>query len=372
MNRRRPEDLKVCVLQVPPFDPARMLGGAEVVAVHLVRALASSADVTVLHGFPADARPAGSAAEPGFPARVIAAFPLDEHVREHGHISPRLTGPALRSLQEADVIVTVERTLDLPADAPRIACLGGVGYPHTLDVLRHRAWDRLVVPSPFVARQVREHAPQAANVSVVANGIDLTHFTPRPAGQARDPVEVRLLVAGRPGWDKGFRQALGLARAMEAGGTPTTLMCFAQPDGFGAAGFTAQLRREAEAHAVRLRIMPWQPHHRMPAVYHRADLTLCLGDAAEGFGLVAAESVACGTPVAATPSGFLADMLPPGHGLYLVPPGADPAELVPTAREAMRHGPDQCRHRGRPYIGSHYGLPRMTTAFRHLVEELAA
>lgn len=31
-------------------------------------------------------------------------------------------------------------------------------------------------------------------------------------------------------------------------------------------------------------------------VYRQADMTLCLGNAAEGFGLVAAESVACGTP----------------------------------------------------------------------------
>lgn len=349
-----------------------MLGGAEVIAVHLVRALSASADVTVLHGTPGPLRPPSFL--PDLPARLLAAFPLDEHVRERGHIHPRLSEPARRFLAEADVVITVERTLDEPLDHPsnavRIACLGGVGYPHTRDVLRHGAWDRLVVPSPFVARQIAEHAPQARGLTVVENGLDLNLFSPPPASLPHS-TPARLLVASRPGWDKGFRRALRLTRALEASGTPAMLMCFAQPDGFGSSVFTAQLRGEAAADGVRLVILPWRAHARMPEIYHRADLTICLGDAAEGFGLVAAESIACGTPVLARPSGFLAEMLPPGSGLFLVPPDADSTEVVPLAREALAHGAQRCRRLGRPYIADRYSVERMAATFTHLVHELA-
>ena len=365
---RRPQ---VCVVQVPPFDPGRMLGGAEVIAVHLVRALTATAAVTVLHGTPNPAPPAPRACS-DFPAQILPAFPLDEHVRDRGHIHPRLTEPARRVLAEADVVITLERTLDLnhPPGAPRIALLGGVGYPHTLDVLRHQAWDRLVVPSPFVARQVAEHAPQAPGVTVVQNGLDPALFAP-PRDSVPASPDVRLLVASRPGWDKGFRRALGLARALKATGTPTTLVCFAQPDGFGPPDFASQLRSEAAAHGVGLRVLPWRAHAEMPEVYHHADLTLCLGDAAEGFGLVAAESIACCTPVLACPAGFLAEMLPPGHGLHLTSPDANPADLVPLAREALAHGAEDCRSHGRPYITTRYNLTRMANTFTHLVYELA-
>jgi glycosyltransferase involved in cell wall biosynthesis len=365
---RRP---RACVVQVPPFDPDRMLGGAEVIAVHLVRALTAIADVTVLHGTP-DPAPPHPPGGSGFPAQVLAAFPLDEHVRERGHIRPCLTEPARRVLTEADVLIIVERTLDLdhPFGASRIALLGGVGYPHTLDVLRHRAWDRLVVPSPFVARQVAEHAPQAQGVAVVENGLDPALFAP-PCIPVPASPEVRLLVASRPGWDKGFRRALGLARALESAGTPVTLVCFAQPDGFGPPDFASELRSEAAVHGVRLRVLPWRAHTEMPEAYHRADLTLCLGDAPEGFGLTAAESIACCTPVMACPAGFLGEMLPPDHGLYLVSPDADPADLVPAALAALAHGAEHCRSRGRPYIATRYSLTRMATTFAHLVGELA-
>lgn len=359
--------LRVCVLHVPPFRPDRALGGAEVVAVQLVRALARAAEATVLHGHAGDSPAPATRAFSDLPARALPAFPLDDHVRERGHISPAFTGAARQVLATADVLVSVERTLAQPTGAARIACLGGVGCPHTLDVLRARAWDRLVVPSAFVARQVAERTPNASGVTVVENGLDLSLFAPPPRPR-RPAGPVRLLVAGRPGWDKGFRRALDLARALEAHGTAATLTCFEQADGFGPRDFTHQLRRQAVG--VRMNVLPWQPHPRMPRVYYGADLTLCLGDAAEGFGLVAAESVACGTPVLARPAGFLAEMLPPGHGIHLAPREAGPADLVPLAADALAHGGRRCRDHGRAYLLRRYGLARFERQVRHLVYEV--
>lgn len=358
--------LRICVLQVPPFDPTRTLGGAEVMAVELVRTLAAFAHVSVLHGV-GHGEDLGARRFPGFAAEIHGAFPIEEHVRESGHIRPRLSAAAGQLLDRADVLVTIERSLDRHSEAKRIVTLGGVGYPHTLDVLAHSAWDKLIVPSQFVARQVALRAPQAPGVEVLANGVDTVLFSPSASDQS--PADrVRLLVASRPSWDKGLLRVLALAQAMQEQGVVAEVVCFSQPDGFGPDDFTADAREAAAG--LSLRVLPWRTRGQMPDAYRSAHLTVCLGDAEEGFGLVAAESVAAGTPVLATPAGFLAEMLPPGHGLHLVGFDATSAELAAAARQAVDLGPGACRSLGRPYVVEHYGLQRMRDEIARTVQEI--
>ncbi len=361
--------LRTCVLQVPPFDPSRTLGGAEVITVELVRALASAAEVTVLHGYEPGTAPAVPRRVPGYPAEILPSFPLDDHVRHHGHVRPRLTATASDIIAAADVLVTIERTLNLPCTARRLTMLGGVGYPHTHDVLASGAWDRLVVPSPFTARQVARHAPGAAGIVVLPNGIDVTRFCPAAIPPTRGS-RVRLLLACRPSWDKGFRRAFALARQMEGKGIPVQVTCFAQPDGLGENGFTDAV--QAEAAGLRLEVRPWASHSQMPGIYQAADLTLCLGDADEGFGLSAAESVAAGTPVLATPVGFLCEMLPPDHGIFLVSREAEGPELLGLARQALAVGHQQCLAAGRPYVAAHYGIQRMCDEMARIAAEVSS
>jgi glycosyltransferase involved in cell wall biosynthesis len=61
----------------------------------------------------------------------------------------------------------------------------------------------------------------------------------------------------------------------------------------------------------------------MAELFASADLTLCLGSAPEGFGLVCVESVLCGTPVLARDAGAQLSLLPPGHGCFVAPVGDD-------------------------------------------------
>lgn len=355
---------RICVLQVPPFDASRALGGAEVMATEVVRALAPVGQVTVLHGVAEDAD-RGPRRFTGLDAEVYGAFPSDEHVREHGHIRPRLDAWAAGQVGEADVIVTIERSLDLPSRAARVVTLGGVGYPHTLDVLAHTSWHTLVVPSQFVADQVRARAPHARGVTVVANGVDTDLF--RPSDKKRVPTDhLRLLVASRPSWDKGLLRVFGLARDLQKLGLWPRVVCFDQPGGYGPNDFLPKARQAGAG--LDLEILPWRTRDQMPDTYRSADLTLCLGDAEEGFGLVAAESVATGTPVLATPAGFLRGMLPAEHGLFLVKPDASAADLVTAVQCATRLGADACRTLGRPYVARHYGLSRMRAELVRVVQ----
>lgn len=75
-------------------------------------------------------------------------------------------------------------------------------------------------------------------------------------------------------------------------------------------------------------------------------------------------------PVLAHPVGFLARMLPPGHGIHLVSPEREPADLLPVLTDALRMGGRRCRHRGRPYLARRYSLDRMAYQFRQVVATL--
>jgi glycosyltransferase involved in cell wall biosynthesis len=365
-------------MHVPVFDPARAIGGAEVMAVDIARALSADNDLTVLHGFWDEPREYRG---PAFPAEILPAFPLgDQDWHRTGHVAPSFTPAARRKIAEAAVVVGIETTLNLPVAAMRVAVMGGVGYPHTHDILRHNCWDRLVVPSEFVARQVRETVTGDPRVTVIENGVDTVLFSPS-AGRGRVTAagerRLRLLIPSRPTLDKGFLRAVELAKDLEKQGHHVTLVVFdrvegeydeqPQPDSFSPEG----LRKELMATNCEVEIHPWQPRSAMPGFYRAADLTLCLGSAAEGFGLTAAESVACGTPVLSHGGGFLREMLPEGHGLGLVDQAADPELLAERALETIAIGPGQCLEYGRPFIERRYGLHRMKQKYTELVRDIS-
>jgi glycosyltransferase involved in cell wall biosynthesis len=74
-----------------------------------------------------------------------------------------------------------------------------------------------------------------------------------------------------------------------------------------------EIELQADELGVRdsLRYTDWKTQDEMPALFRSCDLTLCLGNIIESFGLTAYESIACGTPVVATNVGayrFLPDV----------------------------------------------------------------
>jgi hypothetical protein len=179
---------RICLMQVPPFNPSSVLGGSEVVAIYIAQGLAADNAVTVLHGFPAEPQEYRG---PDFPAEILPAFPFEyEEFDNTGHVTPAFTPTAQRKIAEADVIVSIETSLNLPVSAARVVFLGGVNGPHTHDIVRHRGWDRLVVPSDFAARQVdpgwqpfdasrhREVVTNDPSIAVIESAVDTDLFRP--------------------------------------------------------------------------------------------------------------------------------------------------------------------------------------------------
>jgi glycosyltransferase involved in cell wall biosynthesis len=81
--------------------------------------------------------------------------------------------------------------------------------------------------------------------------------------------------------------------------------------------------------------------------YQAADLTVVPSQMLEGFGLILAESLACGTPAIATPVGAMPEVLQP-LSPQLITPGTDSKAIAQTLSEVLSGvlplpEPDKCR-----------------------------
>lgn len=104
-----------------------------------------------------------------------------------------------------------------------------------------------------------------------------------------------------------------------------------------------------------------------------ADLAALVGSAAvavvspqwdEPYGLVAAEAMACGTPVAALPRGALPEIVLPGAGALAVGPDAE------DLSEAIRHAATMDRRRVRQHAVEHLSLDRMVDGYEDMYESM--
>lgn len=79
--------------------------------------------------------------------------------------------------------------------------------------------------------------------------------------------------------------------------------------GLGPRGYDLQRRIDEGGLSSSVRLTGFMADHRLPLAYRAADLTVVPSAAWEGFGLVAAESLAAGTPVMVTPIGGLPEVV---------------------------------------------------------------
>ncbi|GAC1641053.1 MAG: glycosyltransferase [Ktedonobacteraceae bacterium] len=160
----------------------------------------------------------------------------------------------------------------------------------------------------------------ASRIQVVPCGVDLKLFVPYPQQQAReclglDPQQPVVLFAGRLDPFKGPDILLRAAALMEeeaqvviVGGALT-----GDKD-------LQHLRVMALELGIehRVRFLGAQPQHILPQLYSAANVTV-VPSYHESFGLVAVESLACGTPVVATRAGGLTTVIQNDENGYLVP-----------------------------------------------------
>jgi D-inositol-3-phosphate glycosyltransferase len=205
--------------------------------------------------------------------------------------------------------------------------------------------DRIIATTHDERTQIIRHCgATSSQVEVIPCGVDLTRFVPRDRQEARARLGLKadqpvLLFVGRLDPFKGpdvFLQAAAMmqkkAQLVIVGGNAA-----GDPEIEKLRQLACDLRMQKRVHFLGAR-----PQEELPLIYSAADVTV-VPSYHESFGMAAAESLACGTPVVATRAGGLMTVVQHGETGYLVPrcPGffaerLDSLLRYPATLESMR------------------------------------
>jgi len=179
-----------------------------------------------------------------------------------------------------------------------------------------------------MAQIARDLGAPPERVSVIPNGVDLDDFKPGNKQAARGrlglPEDGRLLVSvAHLGVRKGHRETIEAVASLP--GDVHLVLVGTDAPGCRDAGVLRRLVEDLRL-ADRVIFAGPQPHERIPDFFIAADASV-LASYREGCPNAVLESLACGTPVVATPAGAVPEMVVPGRNGAIVPM-KDPAALA--------------------------------------------
>jgi len=197
--------------------------------------------------------------------------------------------------------------------------------------------DRIVVASEHEAALLTTlYAADAERISTVPCGVDLDLFTPADKDAARARLGLRdgeriILFVGRIEPLKGIDVLINVAAQLHEDENFRVLIVGGDAR---AESEVAQLKQLATRLGVdhHISFVGAVEHEDLPLYYNAADVCV-VPSYYESFGMVAVESMACGTPVVASRVGGLASTISDGETGYLIPwrcpePFAERLELL--------------------------------------------
>jgi D-inositol-3-phosphate glycosyltransferase len=222
--------------------------------------------------------------------------------------------------------------------------------------------DAILASSEDEAARLEElYDADPVRIEIVPPGVDHDLFYPGDRAAARaslglgvDPAAPMLLFVGRIQPLKGADVAVGALAALAAWPSASLVVVGGPSGPLG----PAELRRvrsmvAEDGLSERVRFVPPQPHHDLPAFYRAADVCL-VPSRSESFGLVALEAGACGTPVVASAVGGLRTLVVDGATGFLVD-GRDPHDYAACVDLLLRE----------PDVASSFGTAAVRRAQRY-------
>ena len=256
----------------------------------------------------------------------------------------------------------------------RIRVLAGRLLRWGIEGLVLQACRKIFVLSRFMAdRLAKEHPGLEAPVALLPGGVDLDRFRPAENRQA-----VKTTLGIPPGTlvlltVRNLEPRMGLDHLLHAmAEVVKTVQVVLLVGGRG------PIENELKKLAGRLglnssvRFEGYIPEERLPIYYQAADFFILPTKSLEGFGLVAVEALACGTPVLGTPVGAIPEVLR-GLGADLLFEGVDPEAIGRGIQEHLKRvqadpeGYEALRRHCRAYAVTRFGWDQI---IKQLEQEL--
>ncbi len=330
------------VLQIT-YSYKPLLGGADLYAEDLRRVLEGAGhEVRVLQKPPA---PDDDPAVVCYPAVLAAIKPF--------WILPLSLPFMWRALRRFDVLICHYPNYCLMA--PRCRRLVGLSHGVTWDdapgslrsrtkkAIARRAFSkcaRFVANDTFFLREMgldvrpgeRAFSEIAPGRWYIPNCVDVDRFCPGPPAAEADSLRPLVLVPRNIYWNRGVHLAIE-AFALLAERRELKMVVLGYP---GQAAAVQAAQAAVERHGLQKRVIfaGGRPRDQLIGWYRAAEMTVIPSLCGEGTSLAALESMACGTPVAATDVGGLPD-LPCVHAAPRPEALADAMERVLQARDEV-------------------------------------
>lgn len=233
-------------------------------------------------------------------------------------------------------------------DAHFVSRLFNTSLRNRMEDLALQRSDAVFVESEFIRGELKAHHRKipASKVTLIPGAVDLEKF--RPDG-SREQNRARFGIGSGP-------VALTVRRLVERMGIDLLIRAAAEVPGLRVViGGDGPLRKELEALAASLRVpatfLGYVKDEDLPALYRAADLFVLPTRALEGFGLVAIEAMACGTPAMGTPVGAIPEVLGP---LRLVFDDVTPQAIAGGIRRFLAESDGGLPERCRAHVAAHY------------------
>jgi glycosyltransferase involved in cell wall biosynthesis len=251
--------------------------------------------------------------------------------------------------------LTVDRRASFVRDTNLREAIGTMAfYPIGMQSFVARRIERIFTSSRASAGEIeRGFGVRPERLAMVANGVDTGLFSPDPS-VARDPHEI-LCVGRASDPNKGLKTLIEALARLPAPAR-LTLVDDDHPDN------TALKRARELGCADRVDIVGRVEIDTLVHLYRRAAV-VAVPSRYEGFGLPAAEAMACGTPVVATRAGALPEVIATGGGGVLVNRD-DPDDLARGLAGLLEDATlrSELGAQGRTGIEKAYSWPRIAAA----------
>lgn len=284
------------------------------------------------------------------------------------------TFPALGRLKDLPLVIHFQGPW---AAESRAEGAGRVSYfgKRMLERAVYRRADRLIcLSAAFGDILARDYGISPDRIRVVPAAVDVDRF---------DISETREEARRNLAWPtdrpivfcvRRLVRRMGLENLVEA----AALLRAERPDALiliaGRGAMTEVLRSQISAAGLQdsVKLLGFVPDSDLPRAYRAADLTIVPSVSLEGFGLVAAESLAAGTPSMVTPVGGLPDVVS-GLGTQWVLPGTSARELADGMAAFLKGRLAACSAKEcADYARNHFGWQIIGHRVRGVYEEALA